>query len=76
MFDDYKKEVLDCYLKKKNEGNLSLNLTHPTPGRLRDECINAYQLPYLNKYYQILFVKYSINEYIYTKIVRPIIISK
>ena len=42
MFDDYKKEVLDCYLKMKNEGTLSLNLSLPTPARIREECLKIY----------------------------------
>lgn len=42
MFNDYKKEVLACYLKMKNEGTLSLNLSLPTPARIREECLKIY----------------------------------
>ncbi|RZL50604.1 MAG: hypothetical protein EOP00_03555 [Pedobacter sp.] len=42
MFDDYKKEVLDFYLVRKNEGDLSLNLINPSPAKLRDECLMVY----------------------------------
>lgn len=42
MFNDYKKEVLACYLKMKNEGTLSLNLSIPSPARIREECLNIY----------------------------------
>ena len=43
MFDDYLKEVLAAYAAKKNEGDLSQNLLHPTPGKLRDECLIVYR---------------------------------
>lgn len=42
MFNDYKKEVLACYLKMKNEGALSLNLSMPSPARIREECSEIY----------------------------------
>ena len=78
MFDDYKKEVLDCYLKKKNEGNLSLNLTHPTPRRLRDECINAYQERFIATDSSILrlFFDISPNKDDYSESIRNIDIDK
>lgn len=43
MFDDYKKEVLDCYLKKKNEGILPFNLIELAPAKIKDEAIVIYQ---------------------------------
>jgi len=39
MLDDYKKAVIFSYLEKKENNLLSSNLTHPTPGQLRDECL-------------------------------------
>lgn len=39
MLEDYKKAVLFKYQQKKDEGLLSLNLLHPSPARLRDECL-------------------------------------
>lgn len=43
MFDDYLKEVLAAYAAKKDEGDLSENLLHPTPGKLRKECLIVYR---------------------------------
>lgn len=39
LFEDYKKEVLKSYQQKKNAGELSDNLSMPTPKKLRDECL-------------------------------------
>lgn len=39
MLDDYKKAVISDYHQKKVKGLLSLNLSHPTPAKLRDECL-------------------------------------
>jgi hypothetical protein len=43
MFDDYKKEVLEFYKKKKEDGNLPINLIDLAPGKIRDEVILIYQ---------------------------------
>ncbi|AHF17072.1 hypothetical protein [Niabella soli] len=43
MFDDYTKLVLQDYETKKAAGLLPLNLSKPTPARLRDECLIAYK---------------------------------
>ena len=39
MLEDYKKGVTACYRQKKVKGELSLNLSHPTPAKLREECL-------------------------------------
>ena len=39
MLEDYKKAVISDYHYKKEKGLLSLNLSHPTPAQLRDECL-------------------------------------
>lgn len=39
MLEDYKKAVLFNYQQMKDEGVLPLNLLHPSPARLRDECL-------------------------------------
>jgi hypothetical protein len=39
MLDDYKKAVIFDYHQKKVKGLLSLNLSHPTPAKLREECL-------------------------------------
>jgi hypothetical protein len=49
MFDDYKKEVILAYQKKKNERTLSPNLDHPTPRKLKDECLLVYRERYSPK---------------------------
>ncbi len=41
MLDDYKKAVIFNYHNKRERGILSSNLTHPTPKKLRDECLLA-----------------------------------
>ncbi|HTE01462.1 MAG TPA: hypothetical protein VK668_19380 [Mucilaginibacter sp.] len=38
MFADYQAEVLQTYHHKKADNALSLNLIHPTPANLRNEC--------------------------------------
>lgn len=42
-FIDYTKLVLRYYEQKKAKGKLPLNLSVPTPARLRDECLIAYK---------------------------------
>ena len=37
--EDYKKAVLHLYEKRKDSGELSLNLLYPTAARLRNECL-------------------------------------
>lgn len=39
MLDDYKKAVISDYHQKKVKGLLSVNLSYPTPAKLRDECL-------------------------------------
>lgn len=41
MFADYTKLILRDYEHKKAENQLPLNLSNPTPARLRDECLIA-----------------------------------
>jgi hypothetical protein len=41
MLEDYKAAVISNYHDKKEKGLLSLNLTHPTPAKLRNESIIA-----------------------------------
>ncbi len=49
MFDHYRSRVLDDYRKKKAGDTLSINLTLPTPARLKNECIRACEKGYLRK---------------------------
>lgn len=41
MLEDYKKAVISNYHEKKEKGLLSLNLSHPSPAKLREECLNV-----------------------------------
>lgn len=43
MFDDYKEKVILTYEEKKKANAISLNLIHPTPGKLKDECLIIYE---------------------------------
>ncbi len=46
MFADYQKQVLLTYHEKKTANQLSPNLVHTTPGRLREECIAVFTARY------------------------------
>lgn len=48
MPEEYRKVVLDTYKKKKLDGSLSPNLSAPTPGDLREECLIVYRERQLN----------------------------
>lgn len=43
MFENYKKEVIEYYKKKKNNDDLSPNLIDPSPARVRNECLKVYE---------------------------------
>ena len=43
MFSDYKVEVVECYKKMREMGSLSLNLSSPTPAKLKNECLMVFQ---------------------------------
>lgn len=49
MFGAYELEVLAEYLEKRDRGEFLTNLTHPTPGRLRDESVSVFDKRYLKK---------------------------
>jgi hypothetical protein len=49
MFEDYKEKVILAYQKKKEASSISNNLLHPTPGRLRNECLSIYKERCLQK---------------------------
>ncbi|WGQ11304.1 hypothetical protein QG516_06505 [Pedobacter gandavensis] len=49
MLNDYKEKVLAEYQKKRTESTLSINLLHPTPGKLKDECLLVYKERHLKK---------------------------
>lgn len=43
MFSDYKAQVLSSYKKKRDAGIIALNLQHPTPAKLKAECLLVFQ---------------------------------
>lgn len=45
---DYLKAILAAYDYKKADGTLPLNLSHPTPGNLRNECIIVHRERYID----------------------------
>lgn len=49
MFSDYKEKVLVEYQKKRASSDLSINLLHPTPGKLKAECQSVYKERHLQK---------------------------
>ncbi|WP_276090309.1 hypothetical protein [Pedobacter sp. JY14-1] len=49
MLYEYKKDVFLAYQAKKKKGLLSTNLTAPTPGKLKDECVLVYKERFLEK---------------------------
>ncbi|MBB2147591.1 hypothetical protein [Pedobacter gandavensis] len=48
-FEDYKKEVILTYEKKKAEGILPHNLQYPTTAKLKSECLNIFHNRYTEK---------------------------
>jgi len=48
-FEDYKREVLLAYQKKKENSSLSLDLLNHTPASLKRECINVFPSRYCEK---------------------------
>jgi hypothetical protein len=46
MTDADKKDLILSYQKKKAAGNFSANLSNPSPGKLRDECLIVYKERY------------------------------
>lgn len=43
MFDDYKEKVILTYEEKKKANAISLNLIHPAPAKLKEECLRVYE---------------------------------
>lgn len=39
----YRAEIWQFYLDKRNAGELSLNLKHPTAAKLRNECVTLFR---------------------------------
>ncbi|ALL05509.1 hypothetical protein AQ505_08410 [Pedobacter sp. PACM 27299] len=62
MFSDYKEKVLGEYQKKRAESTLSINLLHPTPGKLKAECLIVYMERYLQKDDQTLRLFFGLKD--------------
>jgi hypothetical protein len=59
MFEDYKKKVFSTYERMREEGTLSLVLSHPTSAKLREECIRVYDERYNSNDQSILTTFFS-----------------
>jgi hypothetical protein len=49
MSDEYKAQVLATYREKQASGTISLNLSRPTPARLKAECLAVFSKRFLKK---------------------------
>jgi hypothetical protein len=49
MFSAYKAKVILAYQKKREAGQLSLNILNSAPAKLREECLDVLQKRYLKK---------------------------
>jgi hypothetical protein len=56
MFEEYKQKVFNAYKSKLNAGSLSLNLSNPSPARLKAECILKLNSTLIEKDEKILTV--------------------
>lgn len=62
MFADYSAVVLEEYRRKKNSNELSLNLVHPTPAKIRNECLAVFSTRYSQKDERILRLFFGPRE--------------
>ncbi|MCD0487166.1 hypothetical protein LPB86_02935 [Pedobacter sp. MC2016-14] len=62
MLEDYKKVVTTCYHLKKVKGQLSSNLSHPTPAKLREECLLVLSARPLGKDEKIIKDFFNLGE--------------
>jgi hypothetical protein len=72
MFPDYQAQVLLSYQKKREAGELSLNLLLPTPAKLREECLATLRDRYVKKDEKTLkmFFEPKSNEVDYMQLIR------
>jgi len=75
MFVDYKKQVLQKYREKRDADKLSSNLTHPTPGSLRAECVVVCGERFNQKVLRTFFGSYE-NKDAYLKAIEGFDIDK
>jgi hypothetical protein len=61
-FGDYKKAILNAYLKRKEQGNLSENLTRHRPARIRNECLTIIDKWYLDEDAEMLSFFFGVND--------------
>lgn len=62
MFSDYKAGVIRYYHQKREEGSISLNLQHPTPAKLRRECLIVFEIRRAKADLEILKQFFGHNE--------------
>lgn len=72
MFPDYQAQVLLSYQKKREAGELSLNLLLPTPAKLREECLATLRDRYVKKDEKTLkgFFEPKSSEVDYAQLIR------
>lgn len=72
MFESYIKAVMRLYDMKKRSGELSLNLTQPTPANLKNECIVIFKKKCSKDDLHTLksFLGYPLQEEIYLSSIR------
>ncbi|MEY8758133.1 hypothetical protein [Chryseobacterium tongliaoense] len=62
MFTNYVQRVIETYQLKKEKGGLSLNLTEPTPSRLKSECMIVYAERFKEKDHKALRLFFQTKE--------------
>lgn len=78
MFADYQAQVLLTYQKKREAGQLSLNLSHPSPAKLRTECVLVLRDRYSKSDDRIIrdFFELSANESDYAQTIGKFDVDK
>ncbi|KFF22598.1 hypothetical protein [Chryseobacterium sp. JM1] len=62
MFTNYVLRVIETYRLKKEEGELSLHLTEPTPSKLKSECMIVYSERFREKDNKALRLFFQTND--------------
>lgn len=70
--EQYRADIWQFYQNKKNSGELSLNLKHPTAAKLRNECLLLFRKGLDKSDYRMLrsFLERPDNEEIYESAIR------
>lgn len=62
MPDDYKKQVIEFYQKKKANNSLSHNLKNPTSARIKKECIAIYKTKHSLRDNDVLIAFFELDD--------------